>query len=228
MLDAMVSELAQLFPCKYIHVGGDEVNHAAWAKCPRCKALMREQKLPSLADVQGHFIRRFEEIVHLHGRKMIGWNEILNSKLSKDSAIVAWTGVDPGYHAAAGGWNVVFAPGPHCYFDMKESPRDTWGHSWAGVIPLSQVYVFDPLSRPGLTAGQKLRVLGVQACLWTEFITSQERADYKIWPRLCALAELGWTPQPRRNFREFMDRLGPTHLERLGLQGVAYRVPDPE
>jgi hexosaminidase len=228
MLDAMVGELAQLFPFAYIHVGGDEVDHKAWANCPRCKALVKTQEFSKLAQIQGYFIHRYEEIVRKHGRKMIGWNEILNDKLSKDSAIVAWTGVEPGYRAAAGGWDVVFAAGPHCYFDMKEAARDTWGHSWAGIIPLSKVYAFDPLSRPGLTAEQKPRVLGVQACLWTEYITSNDRADYKIWPRLCALAELGWTPQPRRNFQQFMDRLGPTHLERLGLLGVAYRVPDPE
>jgi hexosaminidase len=228
MLDAMVGELAELFPFAYIHVGGDEVDHKAWANCPRCKALMQQQKLPSLASIQGYFIHRYEEIVRKHGRKMIGWNEILNPKLSKDSAIVAWQSVEPGYRAAAGGWNVVFAAGPHCYFDMKEAARDTWGHNWAGIIPVSKVYAFDPLSRPGLTDEQKTRVLGVQACLWTEFITSDERGDYKIWPRLCALAEMGWTPQPRRNFQEFMDRLGPVHLQRLGLLGVAYRVPDPE
>ena len=228
MLDAMVGELAQLFPFEYIHVGGDEVNHNAWANCARCKDLMQREKLPSLAHIQGYFIRRYEEIVRKHGRKMIGWNEILNDKLSKDSAIVSWTGSDPGYTAATGGWNVVFAPGPHCYFDMKESPLDTWGHSWAGIIPVSQVYAFDPLSRPGLTAQQKTRVMGVQACLWSEFITSDQRADYKTWPRLCALAELGWTPQACRKLPEFMDRLGPAHLERLGLMGVAYRVPDPE
>ncbi len=226
MLDAMVGELASLFPFEYIHIGGDEVNNKAWAGCPRCKALMEREKIPSLGQIQGYFTHRYNEILHKHGRKMIGWNEILNDKLSKDSAIMAWQSDVPGYKAATGGWNAVFCPGPHCYFDMKESRSDAWGHTWAGIIPLSQVYNFDPLARPGLTDEQKARVLGVQACLWTEFITSHERGDYKIWPRLCALAEMGWTPQSRRNFAEFMDRLGPAHLERLKLLGVAYRAPD--
>jgi hexosaminidase len=189
---------------------------------------MDREKIASLNQIQRYFTHRYEEILRMHGRKMIGWNEILNDKLEKDSAVMAWTGLDPGYQAAAGGWNVVFAPGPHCYLDMKESPLDTWGHNWAGIIPLSKVYEFDPFARPGLTVEQKPRVLGVEACLWTEFITSNDRGDYKIWPRLCALAEMGWTPQPRRKFSEFMDRLGPAHLERLGILGVAYRVPDPE
>jgi hexosaminidase len=228
MLDAIVGELAELFPFEYIHVGGDEVDHKVYSRCGRCMALMKREKISSLAGIQAYFIHRYEEIVRKHGRKMIGWNEILNDKLSKDSAIVSWTGLDPGYRAAAGGWDVVFAAGPHCYFDMKESPRDTWGHSWAGIIPISKVYAFDPFSRPGLTEEQKPRVLGVQACLWTEYITSHDRGDYKTWPRLCALSELSWTPQTRRNVKEFMDRLGPAHLERLGLLGVAYRVPDPE
>ena len=228
ILDAMVGELASLFPFEYIHIGGDEVNSKAWAGCPRCKALMEREKIPSLGQIQGYFTQRYNEILHKHGRKMIGWNEILNDKLSKDSAIMAWQSDVPGYKAATGGWNAVFCPGPHCYFDMKESSRDTWGHTWAGIIPLSAVYSFDPLARPGLTDEQKTRVLGVQACLWTEFITSNERGDYKTWPRLCALAEMGWTPQPRRKFTDFMNRFGLAHLERLGLMGVAYRVPDPE
>ena len=228
MLDAMVGELAKLFPFQYIHIGGDEVNHNAWAGCPRCKALMEREHISSLAHIQRYFTARYEEILRKHGRKMIGWNEILNDKLSKDAAIMAWQNDVPGYKAATGGWNVVFAPGQHCYLDMKESPRDTWGMTWAGIVPLSAVYNYDPLARPGLTEEQKKRVLGVEACLWTEFITSNDRGDYKTWPRLCALAEMGWTPQPRRDFHDFMDRLGPAHLERLGLLGVAYRVPDPE
>ncbi len=224
----MWANSAQLFPFEYIHIGGDEVNHRAWAGCPRCKALMEREHISSLAHIQGYFTHRYEEILRKHGRKMIGWNEILNDKLSKNSAIMAWQNDVPGYKAAAGGWNVVFAPGQHCYLDMKESPFDTWGMTWAGIVPLSQVCGYDPLARPGLTDEQKTRVLGVEACLWTEFITSNERADYKTWPRLCALAEMGWTPQPRRDYADFMNRLGPAHLERLGLLGVAYRVPDPD
>jgi hexosaminidase len=226
MLDRMVGELTQLFPFEYIHVGGDEVNHRAWDGCPRCKALMQREKLSSLSQIQGYFIRRYEDILRKHGRKMIGWNEILNDGLSKDSAIVAWQSDKPGYQAVGDGRNAVFAPGPFCYFDMKESSRDTWGHTWAGIVPLSKVYAFDPLARPGLTDEQKSRVLGVQACLWTEFITSNDRGDYKTWPRLCALAEVGWTPQSRRSFTEFMDRLKPGHLLRLDQLHVAYRVPD--
>ncbi len=111
---------------------------------------------------------------------------------------------------------------------MKESPRDTWGHTWAGIVPLPKVYSFDPLARPGLTDEQKTHVLGVQACLWSEFITSNDRADYKTWPRLCALAEVGWTPQSRRTFTEFMGRLKTGHLSRLDLLHVAYRAPDPK
>jgi hexosaminidase len=228
MLDAIVGELTTVFPFPYIHIGGDEVDHKAWEGCPRCKALMEREKITSLAHIQRYFTARYEEILRKHGRKMIGWNEILDDKLSKSTAVMAWQNDVPGYKAATGGWNVVFCPGQHCYFDMKESPRDSWGMAWAGIVPLSAAYNFDPLARPGLSDEQKKRVMGVQACLWTEFITSNERGDYKIWPRLCALAELAWTPQPRRNFADFMDRLGPAHLDRLALLGVAFRVPDPE
>ena len=136
MLDAIVGELAELFPFEYIHIGGDEVNHQAWAGCPRCKALMNREKFTSLSQLQGYFIRRYEKILSKHGRKMIGWEEIANDGLSRDSAIVAWHSGEPGYKALAAGRDVVFAPGPFCYFDMKESARDTWGHTWAGHRPL--------------------------------------------------------------------------------------------
>ncbi len=111
MLDRMVGELAELFPFEYIHVGGDEVNHRAWAGCGRCKALMEREKLSSLGQLQGYFIRRYEQILRKHGRKMIGWNEILNDGLSKDSAIVAWQNDKWGYQAVAAGRNAVFVPG---------------------------------------------------------------------------------------------------------------------
>ena len=126
------------------------------------------------------------------------------------------------------GIDAVFAPGSFCYLDMKESPQDGWGMMWAGAVSLAKMYSFDPLARPGLSEAQRAHILGVQACLWSEYVGSQERADYKIWPRMCSLAEVGWTPQPRRNLNEFLNRLGPAHLERLSLQHVNYRVPEAE
>jgi hexosaminidase len=226
MLEAIVGELVELFPCRYVHVGGDEVNQSIWPQCPHCRALMAKEKIASAGQLQAHFIRRYEEILRKHGRKMIGWNEILADGLSKDSAIMSWQDENPGYVAIGRGVDVVFAPGPYCYVDMKESPQDPWGMMWAGAVSLAKMYSFNPLARASVTPAQQKHILGVEACMWAEFLGSQQRADYKIWPRLCALAEVGWTPQPRRNFPQFMDRLGPDDLARLSLLGVKYRVPE--
>jgi hypothetical protein len=122
------------------------------------------------------------------------------------------------------------APGPHTYFDMKESRLDTFGHWWAGIVPLSKVYAFDPLARDGLSEEAKARVLGVHGCLWTSQFrddrTVEQSADYRTWPRLCALAEVGWTAREHRDLADFEARLGRTHLQRLAALGIGYRMPE--
>jgi len=226
MLGRIVSELADLFPGECIHIGGDEVKHDLWQNCPRCQALAAAHGFSGGAAIQNYFVGRMEKIVQGLGCRTVGWNEIFNTGLAADTAIMAWTAAGPGYEAIRQGWDTVFVPGASAYFDMKESPSDTFGHTWAGVVSLDKVHALDPDSEPGLTSGQKARILGVHSCLWTEFVTDASKADYKIWPRLCALAEVGWTPQPSRDFTGFMNRLAPAHLERLAYRDVQYRVPD--
>lgn len=226
LLDHIIGEMRKLFPGPYFHIGGDEVNQNAWRDCPRCRARMQEKGLTQVGQLQNDFVRRMEKIVTKHGFAMLGWNEILHGgELDPATVIMSWTGTGPGYDAARRGLRVVMAPGPHCYFDMKENAQDSFGHSWAGIVSLPKVYAFDPLDGGGLTPEQQAKIVGVQACLWAEYLTAPERQDQKAWPRLCALAEVGWTPQPRRDFTNFMERLGP-QLERLAARGIGYRMPE--
>ena len=239
MVDDIVGEIAALFPFDYVHIGGDEVNHNLWKDSPEIKALIEREKLGGLSGAQVYFTKRLEQILAKHHKKMIGWNEILNDRLERTTGIMSWTGTGPGFDAAKKGFPVVMAPGPHCYFDMgyPNGSEEPPGHSWAGQIDMARCYALDPLDGKGLPPERQSQILGVQACLWAEFITpwtsksgwlefktSGEHADYKAFPRLCALAEIGWTPQALRSYDDFTGRLGP-HLLRLKNAGVKLRLP---
>lgn len=242
MVDDIIAELAALFPFDYIHIGGDEVNHAMWKDCPEIKALIEREKLGGLGGAQVYFTKRLEQILAKRHKKMIGWNEIMNDKLDRTTAIMSWIGTGPGYQAAKMGFPVIMAPGPHAYFDMSypggsDEPPAHW---WAGAVGVERCYAFDPLGEKGLNPEQAGRIQGVHACLWTEFITpwtsksgwlafktGDEHADYKTFPRLCALAEMAWTPQEGRDVGDFNDRLG-AHLLRLRAAGIGFRVPSPD
>jgi hexosaminidase len=242
MVDHILGELAALFPFDYIHIGGDEVNHDLWKACPEIQALIQREHLVGERGAQVYFTRRLEAILAKHHKKMIGWSEILNDQLRRSTGIMSWNGVGPGYEAARKDFLVVMAPGPNCYFDMSypDSNDEPPGHSWAGVIDTARCYAFDPLGGNGLDPAQAKNILGVQACLWTEFVvpwksktgwlecpTMWDAIGFKAFPRLCALAEMGWTPQELRNYPDFADRLG-VNLLRLKDAGVPFRVPPPD
>jgi hexosaminidase len=242
MVDDIMGELAALFPFDYIHIGGDEVNHGLWKACPEIQALIQREKLGDEGGAQVYFTKRLEGILAKHHKKMIGWNEILNDKLQRTTAIMSWVGTGPGYQAARMDFPVVMAPGPHCYFDMSYpgSNDEPPGHSWAGMIDAARCYAFEPLGEKGLEAAQAKNILGVQACLWSEYIfpcksksgwqewpTMWDAIGFKAFPRLCALAEMGWTPKELRSYPEFAERLG-VNLQRLKNAGVPFRVPPPE
>ena len=237
-VETVFDELKGIFPYEYIHIGGDEVNHGAWKDSPEISALMKAEKLQSLHDVQVFFTKRLEGIFARRGKKIFGWNEVFDERLDKNTGIMAWTGTGPGYHAAKKGYPVVMAPGQHAYLDMgyPGAQGEPPSHWWAGPVDNARVYAFDPLGDGGdLPQSAKGRILGVEAALWTEYVvpwkgealdleTFSAHADYKTWPRLSALAEVGWTPQALRVYDDFEKRLGPDQLRRLGLLGV--EVPD--
>lgn len=252
MMTSIFTEVAALFPFSYIHIGGDEVDTNQWRDCPSCAALARQHGLPDGGHLQPLVTRRLEALCAQLGRKLVGWQEIMGKGISTDTCIMSYGGVDPGYAAAAKGHAVVMAPGPFTYFDMAQGPGER-GHAWAGVVSLSRCYSLDPLMNPALTTTQLGNIVGVEACLWSEFCLPhpaiQRRlglsdadllrkdsnhfpappgfTDHQTHPRLAALAEMGWTPQEQRCFPDFARRLGHGHLARLSSQGITYRVPTP-
>lgn len=240
-VETVFDELKAVFPYEYIHIGGDEVNHQTWQDCPRIKQLMQREKLGNLHEVQVHFTRRLERIFAARGKRIFGWNEVLDGRLDRGTGIMAWTGTGPGYQAAKMGFPVVMAPGQHCYFDMSypDAQGEPPSHWWAGPVGCQRAYAFDPLGDGGnLPPAAKARIMGIHAALWTEFVqpwkgelielpTYSAHADYKTWPRLAAIAETGWTPQERRSYDGFEERLGTAALRRLDLLGVSFRIPVP-
>lgn len=240
IVDKIYDEVAALFPFEYIHIGGDEVNYGFWKNDPQIKEFMEQEKLKNLHEVQVAFTKRLEGVVARKGKKLFGWNEILDDKLSKGTGIMSWTGTGPGYNAARRGFPVVMSPGQYSYLDMGYGGNgEPESHSWAGNVTLERMYSFDPLGDGGnLTPAEKARIMGVQAHGWSEFIragktglmefkTDQEALDYKLWPRLLATSEVAWTPQDKRTFQDFSRRLDADEYQRLADANVFFRVPPP-
>jgi len=229
MLENIVKELVKLFPSKYIHIGGDEVNYESWLNCPDCKALMEKRGMQEPEELLNYFVRRMESILEKHGRHMAGWDEILDGgKLNSKSRVYAWRSIDKGIESAKKGQPTIMQPGSYCYLDMKQSAVER-GHMWAGIIPLEKSYSLDPCPSAALSSEESRLIDGVQGGLWTELLGRPPRfIDYQIYPRIVALAEVGWTRKDLKNWDDFYKRLTKYHYERMFHMGIAFRVPPPE
>ena len=221
-LEEVLSEVLELFPSRFIHVGGDECPKQSWRACPHCQARCAAEGLHDEDELQSWFIRRMAGWLAARGRRLIGWDEILEGGLAPDATVMSWRGIEGGVAAAASGHDVVMSPNTHCYFDYYQS-RDTAAEPPAigGHLPLEQVYDFDPI--PAAIAGAHAgHVLGVQGNIWTEYIATPAQVEYMAFPRALALAEVGWTPAARRSAAHFQERLR-GHLPLLDRLGVHYR-----
>jgi hexosaminidase len=223
-LDNVLLELFDLFPGKYIHVGGDEVNAAVkktrWGQSPACQERMKAEGLKTLDELQGWFTGKMGKFVSDHGKTMIGWTEIADSPLPPNAAVMDWQG---GVMAAAtNGHDVVMSPTKFCYFDYYQSLDSAMEPpGFGGYLPLDRVYSFEPIPA-NLPAQFQSHILGAQANLWTEYVPSLAHAEYMMFPRLCALAEVDWSPSSARNWDDFNRRLE-THERRLDTLGITYR-----
>lgn len=228
MLNDIFGEIAALFPSPYIHVGGDEVNVNAWKASPEHREFMEKNGMKNPHQLQNMFMLRLEKMLKAHGKTLMGWNEIMHGgKLSNDTGVMAWISIGAGLNAAKHGYPTVMAVGPHNYFDMKYPGHGETGHWWAGIVDTKRAYEWNPLFEDQLAPDQQKNILGVHCALWTEFVPDPENADYKLWPRACATAEVGWSQQNQRNWDDFSRRLN-KHLDYLDTLKVGYRVKPPQ
>jgi len=219
-LQDVLKEVFALFPGKYIHVGGDEVPTDNWAKCKKCQARKETEGLKTDRQLESYFIQRMEKFINAHGRSLIGWSEIREGGLAKNAAVMDWIG--GATEAATAGHDVVMTPESDCYLDHYQS-RDHAKEPRAigGFLPLRKVYAFNPI--PAKLAPEfQDHILGAQGNLWTEYVPNLRHAQYMIFPRESAMAEVTWSPASERNLDDFLRRLAADE-KRLDAMGVNYR-----
>ncbi len=220
----VLAEVIELFPSRYIHIGGDEANIAHWKQSPEMQAMIRERNLQGEEGLHSWFIGQMDVFLTSRGRQLVGWDEILQGGLAPGAVVMSWRGEAGGIAAAQAGHDVVMAPTSHTYFDYCQGPPATEPKAIGGHIPLEKVYAYEPIPT-ALNADPAGRVLGGQGQLWGEFIATREHRDYMAYPRSVALAEVLWSPRQERNYEQFLVRLG-DHLARLRVLGVNYRSLD--
>ena len=224
-LQDVLTEVLALFPGKWIHVGGDEAVKTQWKASPQIQARIKELGLKDEHELQSWFIRQMDAFLTARGRRLVGWDEILEGGLADNATVMSWQGIKGGIAAAQAGHDVVMAPNSHTYFDHLQSRN--WRAeplSIGGFLPLDTVYAFEPIPA-ALSAAEAKHVLGAQAQVWTEYLPDPKAVDYMMFPRAAALAEVLWTPAPLRNYNDFLARLQ-IHLSRLQALDVKFRPLD--
>jgi len=221
-LENVLSEVMDLFPSEFIHIGGDECPKKRWKECPKCQDRIRTDGLQDEEGLQSYFITRMEKFINSHGRRIIGWDEILEGGLAPNAAVMAWRGVKGGVRATELDHKVVFATNEYTYFDYYQS-EDIHGEPTAigGFLPLEKVYGHEPI--PDEIPKEKHHlVLGAQAQLWSEYIPTPEHMEYMAFPRMCALSEVVWTDADKKDYDGFKQRMA-AFLKTLDVLGVNYR-----
>ena len=218
-MEDVLTEVMELFPSEYIHVGGDEASKAAWKKCPKCQALMKREHLKDVNELQSYMIHPADSFLTSKGRKMIGWDEIMEGGLSPQATVMSWRGESAGFQTARMGQDVVMTPGNYLYFDFYQADPRKQPFAIGGYTPIRKVYSYNPLPADSLTAEEAKHILGVQANTWTEYITTPEHLEYMMFPRALAVAEIGWTPQDKRDWQDFKSRVNTQIpvLQKMGL-----------
>ena len=217
-LQDVLTETMAIFPSTYIHIGGDEVDKGPWKKCARCQQRMQQQGLKNEEELQSYFIQRIEKFVVSKGRKMIGWDEILEGGLAPEATVMSWRGEAGGIEAAKMNHDVVMTPGSPCYFDHYQAGPEGEPRAIGGMNTLQKVYSYEPIPAE-LPADKARYVLGAQANLWTEYVTTAEHVEYMVLPRMLALAEVVWSPKETRDWQGFNQRLQP-HFRAFEQKGL--------
>jgi len=219
-LENIFSEVAGLFPGQYVHIGGDECPKARWSAHNLCQQRMRNAHLKHVDDLQAYFVARIAAHLARLGKRVVGWDEILDGGAPTDAVIMAWRHAQKGIEAATAGHDVVMTPMSHCYFDHYQA-KDGEPIAIGGFTPIETVYAFEPVP-DGMPAESAHHVIGAQGNVWTEYMPDSHHVEYMALPRLCALAEVLWSPSDVRPVSDFLARLRP-HLDQLGALGYNYR-----
>ncbi|HPF40133.1 MAG TPA: beta-N-acetylhexosaminidase [Phycisphaerae bacterium] len=224
-IENVLDEVCRLFPGSYIHIGGDECPKKRWESCAKCQARIAKQHLKDEAALQSDFMHRVEKLLEKRGRRLIGWDEILEGGLAPNASVMSWRGMEGGLAAANEGHDVVMCPTSHCYFDYRQSAGLLEkGPAWSQVTDTKLVFGFEP-TPAGLDVSKRKHILGSQGNIWTEWLKTPADVEYMAFPRGCALAEILWSPAEGRDWPEFERRLE-THLKRLKAMRVNYRPLD--
>lgn len=219
-LEDVLDEVMALFPSEYIHIGGDECPKARWKKCPACQKRIKEEGLKDENGLQSYFITRVEKYLNAHGRRIIGWDEILEGGLAPEATVMSWRGTKGGIEAAKMGHEVIMTPSTHLYLDYYQSEPEGEPLAIGGYSPLEWVYSYEPLPEE-LTADEQKFIMGLQGNLWTEYISTPEHLEYMAFPRAFAIAETGWTPALKKDFEDFLSRFS-AQRERYDLMKINY------
>ena len=220
-LENVLTEVLELFPGKYIHIGGDEAPKEQWRQSARAREVMQREGLPDEEAMQAWFIRRIEKFLHSHQRRLIGWDEIAEGGLSQTSTMMLWRDWKWARAALSTGNSVVMSPASHCYLDYSQGPIETEPEAICGELTLEKAYSFEPLPAD-LEAEAGAGILGIQGNVWTEYIRDREYLDYMTWPRAAALAEVAWSPREKRSWSGFSARMS-AHFSRLEELGITFR-----
>ena len=202
-LETVLEEVMEVFPSEMIHIGGDEANKAHWKECPKCQQRMQAEGLADVDELQSYLIKRIARFVESRGRRIVGWDEILDGGLAQGATVMSWRGEEGGIEAMTMGHDVIMTPGRYCYLDHTQDAPFKEPESIGGYLPLDSVYVYDPASRTMDLPG---RLLGIQGNLWSEYVVTDSHAEYMYWPRALAIAETGWSRPERKELADFRRR----------------------
>ena len=217
-LQDVLTEVMSIFPSEYIHIGGDECPKTRWEKCEDCQNIIKTNNLKDEHGLQSYFVQRIEKFVNSKGRKIIGWDEILEGGLAPNATVMSWRGIQGGIEAAKAGHDVVMTPGTHCYFDHYQGNPDSQPIAIGGFTPLSKVYSFEPVPAE-LNANESKYIIGAQANVWTEYIASDSHLEYMAFPRVSAMAEVLWTLATNKDWNRFKQNM-PKELDRYNVQNI--------
>lgn len=219
-LEDVMNEVLEIFPSEYIHIGGDEAPKSKWKSCRDCQNRIKAESLSGEEELQSYFVSRIERYLNSKGRQIIGWDEILEGGLAPNATVMSWRGFKGGLEAAKSGHKVIMSPNSNCYFDYYQSENELEPIAIGGFLPLKKVFEFNPIPKE-LTKEQGKFIIGGQANVWTEYMTSWNQVEYMVFPRILALSEALWSAKTDRNYNHFLNKIEP-YFHRLDKLEIKY------